>query len=437
MRPISEPTGSMTTMHDFAVLEVLFHGKPIGTLTRLPGDRVLFAFTEDYIADENRPTLSLSFKDALGSLIKDVRPTQTRLPVFFANLLPEGTLRDYLAARAGVKPEREFFLIAILGRDLPGALEIRPADGALPLDENAEAADAADSEPALHFSLAGVQLKFSAVKEATGGLTIPADGVGGSWIVKLPSTKFQNVPENEFAMMELARRVGISVPETALIPIDKISGLPSGINAIGKHAYVIKRFDRAPNGERVQMEDFAQVFGVYPERKYDRASYRNIAEVIWTEMGEVGIVEFVRRLVFNFLIGNADMHLKNWSLIYPDRRSAALAPAYDFVSTIAYLPDDRLALTFVDSKQFSSITNDQFERFAAKARLPTKLTLDTVHETVARFSETWRNASDVLNDDQLRKAIDRHLQSVPLWASVSAGQSKRGKSSRGNPVPHP
>jgi serine/threonine-protein kinase HipA len=424
----------MIPMHNFAVLEVLLHGQLVGTLTRLPGDRVLFAFTEGYIADENRPTLSLSFKDALGSLITDVRPTQTRLPVFFANLLPEGTLRDYLAARAGVKPEREFFLIAILGRDLPGALEIRPADGAVPLDENvdvsAKAAEAADSEPALHFSLAGIQLKFSAVKNAAGGLTIPADGVGGSWIVKLPSTQFHNVPENEFAMMELARRVDISVPETALIPINKVSGLPSGIHAIGKHAYVIKRFDRAANGEPVHIEDFAQVFGVHPERKYDRASYRNIAEVIWTEMGEVGIVEFLRRLVFSVLIGNADMHLKNWSLIYSDRRSAALAPAYDFVSTIAYLPDDRLALTFVDSKQFSSVSNDQFERFAAKARLPTKLTLDTVHETVARFAETWRNPPDALNNDQLREAIDRHLQSVPLWATATR-QSKRVQSSKG------
>jgi len=413
-------------MHNFAVLEVLLYRQLVGTLTRLPGDRVLFAFTEGYIADEGRPTLSLSFKDALGSLITDVRPTQTRLPVFFANLLPEETMREYLAARAGVEPEREFFLMAILGRDLPGALQIRPAGDAIPLDENvdvsADAVEAADSEPMLRFSLAGVQLKFSAVKEATGGLTIPADGVGGSWIVKLPSTKFQDVPENEFAMMELARRVGISVPETALIPINEISGLPAGINAIGKNAYVVKRFDRAANGERVHIEDFAQVFGVYPERKYDRASYRNIAEVIWTEMGEVGIVEFLRRLVFNILIGNADMHLKNWSLIYPDRRRAALAPAYDFVSTIAYLPDDRLALTFVDSKQFSSITNDQFERFAAKARLPTKLTLDTVHETVARFAETWRNSPDVLNNEHLRESINRHLQSVPLWATASARQ---------------
>jgi len=413
-------------MHNFAVLEVLLYGQLVGTLTRLPGDRVLFAFTEGYIADENRPILSLSFKDALGSLITNVRPTQTRLPVFFANLLPEGTMREYLAARAGVKPEREFFLIAILGRDLPGALEIRPAGDAMPLDENDDISsneeEVADSESMLRFSLAGVQLKFSAVKEATGGLTIPADGVGGSWIVKLPSTKFQEVPENEFAMMELARRVGISVPETALIPINEISGLPSGITAIGKNAYAVKRFDRAANGERIHIEDFAQVFGVYPERKYERASYRNIAEVIWTEMGEVGIVEFLRRLVFSILIGNADMHLKNWSLIYPHRHRAALAPAYDFVSTIAYLPDDQLALTFVDSKQFSSITNDQFERFAAKARLPTKLTLDTVHETVARFAETWRSPPDALNDGHLRDSIDRHLQSVPLWATASARQ---------------
>jgi serine/threonine-protein kinase HipA len=425
----------MTPMHNSAVLDVLLYGQPIATLTRLPGDRVLFAFMETYIADAGRPTLSLSFKDAVGNLIRDVRPTQTRLPVFVANLLPEGTMREYLAARAGVKPEREFFLISILGQDLPGALEIRPADGAMPLDESldvsAETGETADAEPALHFSLAGVQIKFSAVKDATGGLTIPADGVGGSWIVKLPSNKFRSLPENEFAMMELARRVGISVPETALVPIDKISGLPSAINAIGKHAYVIKRFDRAANGERVHMEDFAQVFDVYPERKYDRASYRNIAEVIWTEIGEAGIVEFVRRLVFNFLIGNGDMHLKNWSLIYPDRRSAALAPAYDFVSTIAYLPDDRLALTFVDSKQFFSITKDQFERFAAKARLPSKLTLDTVHDTVSRFAEMWRNAPDVLNDDELCEAIDRHLQSVPLWASANTRRSKRGKS-RGN-----
>jgi len=401
-------------MNNIAVLDVLLYGERIGTLTRLPGDRVLFAFTEAYIADIDRAILSLSFKDSIGNLITDIRSTQTRLPVFFANLLPEGTMREYLAARAQVTPEREFFLLATLGQDLPGALEIRPADGAMTLDESLDTADT-DAEAALHFSLAGVQLKFSAIKNARGGLTIPVDGVGGSWIVKLPSTQFPRVPQNEFAMMELARRVGIAVPDTALVPINEIAGLPSGINVVGSHAYAIKRFDRASNNTRVHTEDFAQVFGVYPERKYDRASYRNIAEVVWTEVGEAGIVEFLRRLVFNVLIGNADMHLKNWSLIYPDRRRAALAPAYDFVSTIAYLPDDNLALTFVDSKKFSSLTSAQFERFAAKARLPTKLTLDTLRETVLRFEDVWRNPPPGIIDDSIRVAIERHLRTLPLW----------------------
>lgn len=259
-----------------------------------------------------------------------------------------------------------------------------------------------------------MQLKFSAVKAVTGGLTIPADGVGGSWIVKLPSATFPNVPENEFAMMELARRVGISMPETALTPVGQISGLPEDVAGVGKNAYVIKRFDRAAAGERIHIEDFAQVFGVYPEKKHDRASYRDIAEVLWAETGEIGIVEFLRRLVFNVLIANADMHLKNWSLIYPDRRTPALAPAYDFVSTIPYLPADRLALTFVDSKDFSSVSSEQFERFASKARLPTKLTLDTVRETVARFSAAWRDSGDLPIDDPIRAAIDRHLRSVPI-----------------------
>ena len=129
-------------------------------------------------------------------------------------------------------------------------------------------------------------------------------------------------------------------------------------------------------------------------------------------------------LVFNALIGNADMHLKNWSLIYPDRRRAALAPAYDFVSTVAYLSDDSLALSLVDSKQFSSITMGQFERFAAKARLPTKLTLDTVQQTMARFADVWRAIGSDFVEPRVREAIDRHLESVPLWAEFEARWKK-------------
>lgn len=415
-------------MADVAVLDVRLHGQTVGTLTRLPGDRVLFAFADAYIENLERPTLSLSFKDAFGGLITEARPTQTRLPPFFSNLLPEGALRQYLAERAGVKVQREFFLAWMLGLDLPGALQIvSPEDSEMQPDDggeqglegkNAEAGDAT-----LRFSLAGVQLKFSAVQKATGGLTIPVDGVGGSWIVKLPSTRFAGVPENEFVMMELARRIGIDVPETRLVPIREIAGLPRGIEVAGDTAFAIKRFDRAEGDGTVHLEDFAQVFGVYPERKYGKASYRNIAEVLWAETGEAGILEFTRRLVFNALIGNADMHLKNWSLIYPDRRTAALSPAYDFVSAIAYLPDDKMALNFVDSKAFSSLTLDQFERFAAKAGLPETLVLSAVRDAVIKFSDVWRDADFEALDDKLRETINQHLKGIPLWEQIAGKAS--------------
>jgi serine/threonine-protein kinase HipA len=105
-----------------SVLNVLLYGEPIGTLTRVEGDRTLFAFNEDYVDDPGRPTLSLGFKDRLGQLITGFKPVQTKVMPFFSNLLPEGHLRTYLAERASVNPDREFFLLWVLGKDLPGAV---------------------------------------------------------------------------------------------------------------------------------------------------------------------------------------------------------------------------------------------------------------------------------------------------------------------------
>jgi serine/threonine-protein kinase HipA len=407
---------TMTTMPSVTVLDVLLQGGRVGTLTLLPGDRILFTFSDDYIARESRPTLSLSFKGDLGALVTDVPITQTRLPPFFSNLLPEGPLRTYLAGRARVKEQREFFLLWALGRDLPGAVTVGPAEGQ-DWPPDAQTGEGQDGKPeaALRFSLAGVQLKFSAVMERTGGLTIPAEGVGGAWILKLPSAIYEAVPENEFAMMSLARAVGITVPGLKLINLEDVSGLPEGIGRLSGRALAVQRFDRTPDGKAVHIEDFAQVFGVYPEGKYKRATYRNIAEVIWAETGEDGIGEFIRRLVFNALIGNADMHLKNWSLIYPDGRQPALAPGYDFVSTIAYIEDDAMALKLVRSRKMADLSLDALAHLAAKARLPETLVLNIARETVARFKDAWTgNAHDLPLSRETRRLIDAHVRSLPL-----------------------
>ena len=410
-------------MADISVLNILLHGEHIGSLTDVGHDRSLLSFNESYIENINRASLGLRFKDSFGELITKFKPTQTALMPYFSNLLPEGHLREYLSERAGVKSEREFLLLWALGMDLSGAITIT-ADkdetwpGNLDTEENDGNKDRG-LDDALRFSLAGVQLKFSAISEASGGLTIPAKGMGGSWIIKLPSTRFAGVPENEYSMMELARLVGMNVPSINLINVKDVENLPSGIGELQGQAFAIKRFDRLEDGSPVHIEDFAQVFDVYPKDKYKKASSANIAHVIGAESNEKDISEFIRRLVFNTLIGNADMHLKNWSLIYPDKKSATLSPAYDFVSTIPYIEDKKAALKFSRTKHFDEFTFDELKHLAAKALLPEKVVLDTATETIALFHESWQKEKTNLPlYSNVIKAIDKHLNKVPISMKV-------------------
>ena len=414
-----------------SALAIQLHGRRIGVINRLGGDRYLFSFEQDYIDDANRPTLSLSFKGQAGGLVIPSRAITGRLPVFFSNLLPEGRLRDYLAERAGVKPEREFFLLAVLGGDLPGALTISVMEPAShggvehPADHDH---DERIPQTALRFSLAGVQLKFSAVMEASGGLTIPAGGMGGSWIVKLPSGRFPSVPENEYAMMSLARAAGLEVPRTELIDIRAIAGLPDDVGSIVGRALAVQRFDRTADGESIHMEDFAQVFGLYPHDKYHHRSYANIAAVLWAETGEIGTYEFFRRLVFSVLIGNGDMQLKNWSLLYPDRRTPVLSPAYDFLATLPYIPNDSLALGFGGSRSLTEITADQIRRFADTARMPMSPLWPMVRDVTDRTVAAWEALAEKdLLSSAMRQAIGEHILMVArnVGSALQTGSSRR------------
>jgi len=408
-------------MPDVSILNVMLYSRKIGTLTYLGGEKTVFAFTDDYINDPGRPTLGLGFKDMHGDLITDHRSHKIRLMAFFSNLLPEGHLRKYLAERSDIHPDREFFLIWALGRDLPGAVTLEPADGEgwPPVDNLDPIEQAKAHQDILRFSLAGVQLKFSAIIDTAGGLTIPASGTGGDWIVKLPSKEYGGVPENEFSMMTLARMVGINVPVIDLVDVSSIGNLPAEIGKLGDHAFIIKRFDRAENKVPIHIEDFAQVYGVFAEDKYKRASAANIASVVATETDGQDTEEFIRRLTFNTLIGNGDMHLKNWSLFYPDGQNARLSPAYDFVSTIPYIPGDQAALNFSRTRDFSDFTWDELEHLSARAALPTQLVLTTARETVGLFLERWtaekRNLpmrKDVID------AIDKHLHRLQIVAGA-------------------
>lgn len=397
-------------------LLVKLNDRLVGTLTRLIDETIIFAFDPSYEADSQRPVLSLSFKAPGGELYVARSRTSTWLSPFFSNLLPEGHLREYLARKLDINTQREFYLLAGLGADLPGAVIVEPMGELIQVQPKEPVSAIDHNSPLLRFSLAGVQLKFSAILESKGGFTVPADGAGGSWIVKLPSESHMQVPETEYSMLSFAAKIGITVPEFKLVPTTSVQGLPAEFQTSVADSLAVKRFDRTDGGGRVHMEDFAQVFNVEAKNKYEKAGYAHIARVLWMEDGENSFSEFVRRLVFTIAIGNGDMHLKNWSLLYSDPLRPVLSPAYDFVPTIAYISNDTLALNLGGTKDFSDVSIDRFKKMASQAKASERLAATIATETIERIQETWsKEKFDLKLPNETRQAIDKHMETLVLF----------------------
>jgi len=393
------------------LLAVHLDQEPVGELT-VVGDSVEFRLFESYRNRYPRRVLGQVFEDDL----ERVDRRRVRLPPFFSNLLPEGALRELLARQIGVKAEREPYLLAHVGDDLPGAVRVTLVDDTDDDEVDLAAADAEEPPDVLKFSLAGVQLKFSALRGTDRGLTIPAHGRGGDWIVKLPDPRFRGVPENEWAMMTLARRAGLTVAGVELVSVGAIEGLPSGVHVDpSASALAVRRFDRLPGGRRVHFEDFAQVLDVRPSHraKYQSANFETLGRIV-ARVAPASAEELVRRIVFDAAIGNGDAHVKNWALLYPDGIHPLLSPAYDLVSTIQYLAEDDLGLTLARSKRFEDVQMASFVRLNDKAELG----LDVpriVTDMVARIRESWTALRAGLPmADREKETIERHWTRVPI-----------------------
>ena len=398
-------------------LSVRLHGVEVGVVARSDDGRIVFDLNDEYVQNPNRFTLSQSFLLDDGIKRRE-RASAGLVPPFLSNLLPEGALRTYLAEAAGVSEKREFELLEFLGADLPGAVTVhRESEAEIPLRSNQFNVE--DTKP-LRFSLAGVQLKFSAIEKQERGLTIPARGIGGDWIVKLPSTRYKRLCENEYSVMSMAQRVGITIPEIRLVPVADIEGLPPEVKDLGEpDALVVRRFDRSA-GRRIHMEDFAQVTGTYPDGKYDSTfDSTKLTRVVASICSEEDVIDLSRRLMFNTIVCNGDMHLKNWSLIYPDNRTPKLAPAYDFLCTSIYIPNESLVFKLGSTRKWQELTLDDFARVADGAGVNRQTFVDAAADTVTRFRNSWEDGVYSLPiDDRLKRAIEHQMIICPAIKSV-------------------
>ena len=195
-----------------------------------------------------------------------------------------------------------------------------------------------------------------------------------------------------------------------------VVGLPHSVMLTQEQeAFAIRRFDRPEPGRRLHIEDFAQVLDLFPEQKYDHCNHETLARVILVVVGKAGLLAYLRRLVFMVGSGNGDAHLKNWSLTYTNPVAPVLSPAYDLVSTIQYLPDDRMALNLARSKQWSDVTTESFSRLARKIGAAQQTVLQEVARSVELIRGAWSDhAKDFGYRADQRSMIERHLRTVPL-----------------------
>lgn len=389
----------------------------VGTLETIPGREEQFAYADSYLENEAAQPLSV-----LLPLREEPFPArQTR--VFFRNLLPEGGALAAVAKTLEMKSSSYLRVLDALGSECIGALILEnnnDSDDALygydPLSREelgrafeAGAEGIAKLQEEAKLSLAGAQSKMGLYVDRSSG-SLPqyflSQGTAASThIVKAANRRFEKLSENEYYCLRLAEAAGLSVPECYLDTI--------GVQPV----FVIERFDRmvlfeddrrAGGGvrrvQRLHQEDFCQVLGLLPERKYERGGVRyakKVRDTLYERSSDPvrDIEAFVRLLVVNAVLGNCDGHLKNLTVLRgADWSSFALAPAYDIASTVVYEGLDRhMAMRIGSTNKIDEVGRDDFLALAKELDVSPRMVRRLIEEVCEGVGGA---ASDVLRDTE-------------------------------------
>ena len=350
--------------------------EPVGALSSDDVFELTFTYDEAFCSKAQAAPLSLSLP-----LSRHCYDIEESLP-FFEGLLPEGSARESIARELHVSPYAPFDLLQALGAEPIGAIRMgreedlhRAGAGYTPLTE--EDIDQLSKESGLacarylkqaRLSLAGAQHKVGLYVHddpQKGKKYYVPDGVAASThIIKTGSREFEGIVFNECFCLSLARACGIAVPDVSLV-------------TAAQPMLAIKRFDRAidkrcphydglPNPIRLHQEDFSQALGIESAKKYEAGDNdfpRLVADLIRAACADPprDIEALARAMIFDYLIGNCDNHIKNLSLLYSeDYRTIQLAPFYDVVCTTVYPLDREMGMRIGSSRLIDQIRRDDF-----------------------------------------------------------------------------
>ena len=353
-------------------LNVWLRGDLVGYLALNQYGEPEFVYAENWLAKEGAHPISASLP-----LQTEAFDRRASLP-FFEGLLPEAAQRTAVAQALGVSERNEFRLLEELGGEVAGAVEIWP-EGTKPvgnapsnapkpfcdddlialIDKLPTRPMLAGGEDGLRLSLAGAQAKLPVICSDS-GIALPAPGQPTTHILKPEIERFDGTSENEAFCMRLAAAVGL---DTA--PVDYCE--------IGETRFLlVERYDReTENGEtiRLHQEDFCQALGFTSAKKYARDGgpvFRHCFDLLRrvSTRPAAETLKLLDAALFNAIIGNADAHAKNFSLLYR-RDATVLAPLYDLLSTVAY--DDlsqRFAMKIGGRRTLEELHSADFDKFA-------------------------------------------------------------------------
>lgn len=353
-------------------LTVWWDGANVGALSVDRHGEMRFSYADDWLGDQTKPALSFSLpKREEPFSRRECRP-------FFEGLLPEAAQRDAVAKALGVSAANEFKLLETLGGDVAGALTIWPEGEPPPtapqdveprvLSER-DLSDLLDTLPVrpflagdagLRLSLAGAQSKIPVVL-ADSEVALPAIGQPTTHILKPPIERFSGTTENEAFCMRLAAQLGLSVA-------------PVEIRTVGNRGFLlVERYDRArdANGRviRLHQEDFCQALGLSSDRKYaveGGPTFKNCFALLRRAATRpaVEVLKLLDAAIFNLIIGNADAHGKNFSLLHRNG-GIELAPLYDLLNTVAY-PDlsPKMAMKYAKRSTLEELRPTDWDKFA-------------------------------------------------------------------------
>ena len=243
-------------------------------------------------------------------------------------------------------------------------------------------------------SLTGVQPKLSlnlSKHEGCSRLTIV--GLWGAFIFKPQTESYPQLPENEDLTMHLAEAARISVVPHSLIRL-----------ADGRLGYITRRIDRSPNGEKIDMEDMCQLTLHPTEYKY-KGSHEQIAKAIaqFSSTPKLDLTNYMHLLLFCFLTGNNDMHLKNFSLYRPFGRYQ-LTPAYDLLNVAVANPNDKEELALPLSGRKSKLRLDDFLSGAKTMGLDEKVVLRLIASLQKALPQWQLLIQNSFLDDDMKAA---------------------------------